>query len=133
MANPKPAPAHQFRPGISGNPGGKRPGMKLVENVIREAAGKHAPECLEFLFQVVRGKVDGIPFNDVGARAKAAIYLIDRAVGKPAQAVHVSGEDGGPIKHQHGIDEFIRKLDELRDRREKTALPYVNGHDGPKS
>lgn len=84
-----------FQPGQSGNPGG-RP-KELTE--IQQLARRHAPDAIETLSGIMRDQSAPPP-----ARVAAAVHLLDRGFGKPAQAV--TGEGGGAIVVQiaTGID-----------------------------
>lgn len=80
-----------FRPGVSGNPGG-RPKV-LAE--VRELAREHTEAAIRGLARVlVEKKAPAM------ARIAAAEALLNRGWGKPAQAVEVSGPDGEPVKSE---------------------------------
>jgi hypothetical protein len=55
-------------------------------------------------------------------RISAAIAILDRAYGKPPQALHHSGDDGGPVQVQHNVESFMDRLRQLRRRMEETEL-----------
>lgn len=57
---------------------------------IRQMAAEYAPAALDALSQIVTRGISE------SARVSAAVALLDRAYGKPAQAI--TGEDGGPIE-----------------------------------
>lgn len=77
--------AGRWLPGQSANPGGRPAGRGRVQAL---AAG-HTEEAIAMLARLMRqGASDDV-------RLRAAVALLDRAWGKPAQAV--TGEDGGPI------------------------------------
>lgn len=65
-----------WRPGQSGNPGGR----PKVNPELRRAAQDHSAEALDVLVEVMR---TGKP----GERLLAAREILDRAYGKPSQAV----------------------------------------------
>jgi hypothetical protein len=75
-----------FKPGQSGNPGGR----KAAPKEFKELARKTAPAALKYVASVV---------NDEKAhtrdRIKAAELVMDRAWGRPTQPL--TGEDGGPL------------------------------------
>ena len=75
-----------FKPGESGNPGG-RP-KEVAE--VKELARSHGPEAIEKLAAVMRS-------DNTKAAVAAAIALLDRGYGKPVQAFGVDGPDVGPI------------------------------------
>lgn len=77
----------QWKPGQSGNPGG-RP-KEVAE--VREAARQHTPEAIRTLVTLMRkGKPDR-------ARAAAAEALLDQAWGRPMQPQELSGPGGVPL------------------------------------
>lgn len=76
-----------FAPGQSGNPGG-RP----KENAkVKALAGEYTEEAIGVLAAVMRD-----PEAKPGERRAAATDLLDRAWGKPAQAI--TGEGGGAVQ-----------------------------------
>ena len=81
MANPG------WAKGVSGNPGGRR----KQDITILELCRKHSADAVKVMVSIMNDE-DAPPT----ARLGAAQAIIDRAYGKPAQAV--TGEDGGPIR-----------------------------------
>ncbi len=79
--------ATQFKPGQSGNPGG-RPKETPITDALRAALSD--PSELEKFIRAVLKKANK---GDV----KAFQAVSDRVEGKPAQAVTLGGADGGPI------------------------------------
>ena len=69
----------RFKPGRSGNPGGR----PKAEFRVRELAQENTVEAVETLVEVMR---TGRP----GERLAAAVALLDRGWGRPAQAVEVN-------------------------------------------
>jgi hypothetical protein len=85
-SNPENRPPHLWKPGQSGNPSGRPKGLTAIMRAYQAAE----PEARERLLQLMRSE-------DGNVALKAAQYVIDRAYGKPVQAV--SGPDGSePIK-----------------------------------
>lgn len=80
-----------FKPGQSGNPGGRPAGLGEFRALCRENA-EWAMEQLKKAIQkaAAKGQVLGV--------AAGVKLLWESAYGKPAQTVRVSGEDGGPVK-----------------------------------
>jgi hypothetical protein len=74
-----------WRPGQSGNPKGR----PKPEVDIAALARKHGPKCIKI--------VAGIMMKDKDSKVRlaAAIALLDRGWGRPAQAI--TGENGQPI------------------------------------
>lgn len=86
MANP--TGIGGFRPGQTGNPRGRPKENPLAVELARA----HTEEAVQTLAEIMRDAEAGAK-----ARAYAATALLDRAWGKPAQSVAVTGEDGGPL------------------------------------
>jgi hypothetical protein len=102
-----------FIRGQSGNPGGR---PKAVADVLDMARG-HSVRAIEFLASVMDDTS-----ADLRARVAAAKEILDRGLGRPPQALHHSGEDGGPVQVQHGVDAFIEKIRQLKARMDATEL-----------
>ena len=75
-----PAPRSAWRPGQSGNPGGRPRELRAVQ----EAARAHTTEAIERLAYWMRS-------DDPRASPAAAQALLDRGWGKPQQPVEHSG------------------------------------------
>jgi len=84
---PKGAEPYKFKPGQSGNPGG-RPKATPITDALRDALSDPA-ELEKFIGAVIKKAKKG----DV----KAFQAVSDRLEGKPAQALNLGGADGGPI------------------------------------
>ena len=98
----------RFQKGVSGNPGG-RPKIKVD---MRERVRVHAGAAIDTLLAVMHD--DKAPS---AARVSAAIAILDRGYGRPAQAVH-----------QH----VTRHIDELSDA-ELIAIATGGGESGAES
>ncbi len=75
--------ATRFKPGQSGNPGGRPKAVAEVQALARQ----HTAEAIETLATIMRHK--GAP---AAARVSAANAIIDRGYGKPAQTVITDSE-----------------------------------------
>ena len=108
----------QFKPGQSGNPGGRPKGLAKR---ARELAGGDGSKALEVFAGVMLD--DAAPRRD---RMEAAARLLERGWGKAAQYEPV--KDGDPLELDD-VDRAIGAvLDELAERREaKTPGPSTNG------
>jgi hypothetical protein len=74
-------PATRFKPGASGNPTGSTPAFERVRTLARE----HSPEAFKTLVELMRLTDEPI------VRLRAAEQILDRAFGRPAQAVELLG------------------------------------------
>ena len=81
-----------FQPGQSGNPGGR---PKILTEV-RELARTHSVEAIETLARIMRD-----PNEDARARVAAANAILDRAYGKPEQALALDA------RHQWSGEEMV--------------------------
>lgn len=78
-----------FKPGQSGNPGGR---PKLPEDVkhVRELAREYTTEAVEALVSVIRGE------SSPGAKVSAAQALLDRGWGKAEATLNVNSRKMDP-------------------------------------
>ena len=79
------APKTAFKPGVSGNPGGRPKALKDVQDLAR----KFTRRAVLALARVIKESPDD------RARIAASEALLNRAWGKPLQPV--GGEDGAPL------------------------------------
>ena len=77
----------RFKPGQSGNPGGRPKGISMSKVLTDELSVEEARK-------VIRAVVRRAKKGDV----KAASLLFDRTDGKAPQPLEHSGEGGGPIR-----------------------------------
>jgi hypothetical protein len=95
-----------FRPGRSGNPGGrpKRPqtieARKIIADV-KAAARELTQDALDTLKAALTA-----PTAPWAARVAAATSILDRGWGKPGQAVEIGGEIGGGLKFDFSAPEW---------------------------
>ena len=78
-----------FVKGKSGNPGGR----PKVSQEVQELARKHGPAAIKKLVEHLNG-------DDGRLSQQAAVALLDRGYGKPAQGVTVSGDEENPLYHE---------------------------------
>ena len=78
-----------FVKGQSGNPGGRPKAVMPDGRTLSEAAREHSPEALRVLVEAL-----GNPDTALAA----AKEILDRGFGRPAQALEITGEDGGPVQ-----------------------------------
>jgi hypothetical protein len=86
--------------------GGARPGSGRKPGVVTKAkrelaemAKDHAAMALQTLADIAQSG------ESEAARVSAANGILDRAYGKPAQAMIHTGKDGGPIQHAHQLSD----------------------------
>lgn len=102
----------RFKKGQSGNAGGRPKTAKEV----REIARKYGPQAVRFLYECMSS-------GDVkdNVRVAAAVALLDRGYGKPAQAI-VGDDDAPPVRVavvKHRLDDIDTIKDLMRHVREK--------------
>jgi Family of unknown function (DUF5681) len=97
----------KFLPGQSGNPGG-RP-KALVE--VLELARKNASAALETIVSIMTNA--DAPH---AVRLAAANSLLDRALGRPAQALHHSGEDEPTVNAVDAREIIRQKLERISEQ-----------------
>jgi hypothetical protein len=91
----------RFKPGQSGNPGGRPKGVEEVQRLARE----HTPTALQALVKIATAG------RSEPARVMAANSLLDRGWGKPVQPTELSGKGGGPIEIADVTDDPRPPLD----------------------
>jgi hypothetical protein len=108
-------PGRPFKPGQSGNPGGKirNPEARNALMDMRQLARGYSEEALGKLVQLMRGVVKvgrkSIPVP-IHTQGWAAAEIINRGWGRAPQGLEVTGANGGPIEFE-----------------ERTAREYVLG------
>jgi hypothetical protein len=108
-------PGRPFKPGQSGNPGGKirTPEARKALMDMRQLARGYSEEALGKLVQLMRGVVKvgrkSIPVP-IHTQGWAAAEIINRGWGRAPQGLEVTGANGGPIEFE-----------------ERTAREYVLG------
>lgn len=75
-----------FQPGQSGNPNGRRPVLKQIQ----ELAQQHSEMAFAKIIELCGS-------DDEKVALAAAREILDRGYGKPAQAMELSGQGGAPL------------------------------------
>jgi len=79
---------------------GRRPGkVAQARRDLADMAKTHAAAALKTLAEIAK---DG---ESESARVSAATAILDRAYGRPPQAMQLTGEEGGPIKTEDVTDQ----------------------------
>ena len=78
-----------FRPGESGNPGGRPKGLGAL---VRAQTGEGA-ELVAFMLRVLRGRRQPLRL-----RMEAAAWLADRGFGKVPTPLEHAGPEGAPVR-----------------------------------
>lgn len=101
--SPKGAGKKLFKPGQSGNPGGR----PKANPEIRELARAHTPQAVKVLVEVMSNKK-----APAAARTMAANAIIDRAHGKPTQHIeaHVDLIDRLSLTEQEALATALATL-----------------------
>ena len=104
-------PSTRWRKGQSGNPGGR---PKVIGD-LQEQARQWAPEALDALREIAASR-DAPP----SARVSAAVALLDRGYGKPAQSIDakVSNEPSMAQLHLQALKELAERAKEQKAARE---------------
>jgi hypothetical protein len=101
--------AHRFKPGQSGNPGG-RPKRQPITDYLIDQLDQPIPEAMKEKLPAIFVEVYGteatfgqiLAFKLVTQGLKgdmqAAKEILDRVEGKVKQSVAMAGEDGGPVE-----------------------------------
>jgi Family of unknown function (DUF5681) len=99
-----------FKPGVSGNPGGRPKKLatieaRKVEADVKALARECAPEAIASLKSIMMNEK-----APPAARIGAATVILDRGYGRPAQAVEVAV---APWQLERLTDQQLDKLEEL--------------------
>lgn len=74
-------------------PGRPKGSLNKLTAEVRELAAGYGPAVIRRLYDIVND--DEQP---TAARVSAANVILDRGFGRPAQAVELTGRDGGPVE-----------------------------------
>jgi len=92
-----------WKPGQSGNPGGRSPRVGPNGETVAELARAHTKEAIDCLVEVLTGKA-----NEARDRIAAANALLDRGWGKPKESVDLDARvEGNAIP----VIQFVRAPD----------------------
>jgi hypothetical protein len=100
MSKPKPPVGRPFKPGVSGNPGGRPKGLAAY---VR-AQTRDNEEQADFFLRVARSlnpdthPDDAVPGVELEQVLEAHKWLADRGSGKPAQTLGLEGADGEALQ-----------------------------------
>ncbi len=90
----RPENLRPFKPGTSGNPGGRPKGSAGFAERIRKATKEGADLVAVAISIALNEKEPGV------ARMRAVEYLTDRMVGKALEKVELTGAEGGAIVYR---------------------------------
>ena len=105
-----------FARGASGNPGGR----SRTARDIQELARVHGPAAIATLAQALKSRNERV-------RVAAAAILLDRAYGKPVQAITTDPATASTMLHLLAARAVSNELVAALDQRERT----INGHAEP--
>jgi len=114
-----------FKKGQSGNPGG-RPSTAWIREYLAELASPGAPPRKQAIIQALWLTAIERRHKD---HVRAAELLLAYDVGKPVQAIEVSGPEGGPIDTGDGGLRLLTS--EAANRRLRELLQKAAGPPGP--
>ena len=104
ISSKRKAPPHAWKPGQSGNPGGRPKSVKAVQ----ELAATFTEEAIHALVDTMRKTQDPKTWDPKETR-QAAIAILNRACGMPSQPV--TGSNGQPIENEFpDLMSALRKL-----------------------
>lgn len=117
MTTKRRAPSSAWKPGQSGNPGG-RP-KDIAE--VRDLARLHTAAAIAALVKIAEtGKSES-------ARVSAADALLDRGWGRPQQSVTLDGGAGSFIEELRAAEELYRARQRAADTEAVTVPPAPTG------
>lgn len=82
----------RFKPGQSGNPGGATKEQRAQQRAVKEKALEHCLEALQKHVDLMRNS------PDERIQQASANSILDRGLGKPAQALIGGDEDEAPLQ-----------------------------------
>jgi len=100
-----------FKPGQCGNPGGR----PKADVRVKELARAHTEQAIQTLVDALSNERTSVA---------AAVALLDRGWGKPAQAI--TGEDGGAVLTESRVTYDLSSLNDLELAQLSTLAEKVN-------
>ena len=108
------APRSAFKPGQSGNPGGR---PKQVGEVV-ELARQHTQEAVQRLVFWMRS-------TNPQASVRATESIMERAWGKPVQPMEVTGKDGSAIQIERALRNLsLEELETMMKMYDKIGITH---------
>jgi hypothetical protein len=98
-----------FAPGISGNPHGRPKAWDEMTALCRE----HTPLAIATLAEIAGDKK-----QPAASRVTAAVALLDRGYGRPAQSLDIRAQAGNPFDgiSDEGLRDMLETIGKLRER-----------------
>lgn len=88
--------ATEWKKGQSGNPAGSKP-RSYNAHELRDLCRQHTQKAVETLIALM-------DCNSPAVQQRAADSILDRAWGKPSQAIEMTGSEGGPLQVTSLVD-----------------------------
>ncbi len=120
---------HRWAPGQSGNPGGRKPMPPEMRLMALEAA----PDALELAIRISRRALKAeIAEKPLTTHSESHVRwatdtVLERALGRPEQAVSVTGDAHGPAIQPVDLVALLEALRSEQARREIVVNPSVPG------
>lgn len=111
IAGPKQNMSGKFEKGQSGNPSGR----PRADVRVKELARAHTEQAIQTLVDALSNERTSVA---------AAVALLDRGWGKPAQAI--TGEDGGAVLTESRVTYDLSSLNDLELAQLSTLAEKVN-------
>jgi hypothetical protein len=94
---------YRFRPGETGNPGGRPRGTMQFAELIAEET-RNGAEMVEYALAVLRSRCRKAP------KVWAVEYLTERMLGRAPQSIELTGKNGPPVEFSDARDELLARL-----------------------
>ena len=125
-----------FRPGQSGNRGGRPKAAESLAKQIREATavdGIEGKELVDFVVSVKRGEGPD-DMKDAASRRWATTTLLERGWGKPQEHIELTtGESAPKVDYSVLTDEELEVLERITAKLEHAAAPLEGAGDGSRA